>query len=237
MLSLAEIDEKVQQGYIKIYKEKNCTGGCDLWLQAWEGLKDVMETERLPNIDALEDKYMWQQFISNYVQDLEMELKNAGTEEKTYYEKHITYCRELIDRCGRDHLMLENTRRGMAESYFCLGDHGESDRLFEEWLQADPDWGWGYIGWADCYAWLLKKPLYDKACGILERGLSRPGLRDRIKTVGRAIKISEKLGDAGKARSYRQEKQRLSSVHVEKIGPNDPCPCGSGKKHKKCCAP
>ena len=22
---------------------------------------------------------------------------------------------------------------------------------------------------------------------------------------------------------------------VEKAGPNDPCPCGSGKKYKKCC--
>ena len=21
----------------------------------------------------------------------------------------------------------------------------------------------------------------------------------------------------------------------EKVGPNDPCPCGSGKKYKKCC--
>lgn len=24
-------------------------------------------------------------------------------------------------------------------------------------------------------------------------------------------------------------------VRVERIGRNDPCPCGSGKKHKKCC--
>ncbi|MEG2813065.1 MAG: preprotein translocase subunit SecA [Oscillospiraceae bacterium] len=24
-------------------------------------------------------------------------------------------------------------------------------------------------------------------------------------------------------------------VHIEKIGSNDPCPCGSGKKYKKCC--
>ena len=24
-------------------------------------------------------------------------------------------------------------------------------------------------------------------------------------------------------------------VRSEKIGRNDPCPCGSGKKHKKCC--
>lgn len=25
------------------------------------------------------------------------------------------------------------------------------------------------------------------------------------------------------------------TVHVHKIGRNDPCPCGSGKKYKKCC--
>lgn len=30
---------------------------------------------------------------------------------------------------------------------------------------------------------------------------------------------------------WRQSKQ----ARVEKIGRNDPCPCGSGKKYKKCC--
>lgn len=25
------------------------------------------------------------------------------------------------------------------------------------------------------------------------------------------------------------------TVHVHKVGRNDPCPCGSGKKYKKCC--
>lgn len=24
-------------------------------------------------------------------------------------------------------------------------------------------------------------------------------------------------------------------IHVTKIGRNEPCPCGSGKKYKKCC--
>ncbi|NTU42449.1 MAG: UPF0149 family protein [Nitrospirales bacterium] len=28
---------------------------------------------------------------------------------------------------------------------------------------------------------------------------------------------------------------RLSEIKQEKIGRNDPCPCGSGKKYKKCC--
>lgn len=31
------------------------------------------------------------------------------------------------------------------------------------------------------------------------------------------------------------EARSKTTVHVEKIGRNDPCPCGSGKKYKKCC--
>lgn len=33
------------------------------------------------------------------------------------------------------------------------------------------------------------------------------------------------------ARQYRDD----STLRVEKVGRNDPCPCGSGKKYKKCC--
>src|SRR5574344_341155 len=32
-----------------------------------------------------------------------------------------------------------------------------------------------------------------------------------------------------------EEKPDLSNIDVSKIGRNDPCPCGSGKKFKKCC--
>ena len=37
--------------------------------------------------------------------------------------------------------------------------------------------------------------------------------------------------------SERRKKQKLSGTIVKgkKIGRNDPCPCGSGKKYKKCC--
>jgi uncharacterized protein len=28
---------------------------------------------------------------------------------------------------------------------------------------------------------------------------------------------------------------RMSSAPAKKVGRNDPCPCGSGKKYKKCC--
>ena len=34
---------------------------------------------------------------------------------------------------------------------------------------------------------------------------------------------------------YREQKQSGTIVKDKKIGRNDPCPCGSGKKYKKCC--
>ena len=34
---------------------------------------------------------------------------------------------------------------------------------------------------------------------------------------------------------YKEQKRSTTVVNEEKIYPNDPCPCGSGKKYKKCC--
>lgn len=34
---------------------------------------------------------------------------------------------------------------------------------------------------------------------------------------------------------YVQYLKNISPVHKDKTYPNDPCPCGSGKKYKKCC--
>lgn len=36
-------------------------------------------------------------------------------------------------------------------------------------------------------------------------------------------------------RLYREQKQSGTIRKGKKIGRNDPCPCGSGKKYKKCC--
>ncbi len=34
---------------------------------------------------------------------------------------------------------------------------------------------------------------------------------------------------------YKEQKSSTTIVKEPKIYPNDPCPCGSGKKYKKCC--
>ena len=35
---------------------------------------------------------------------------------------------------------------------------------------------------------------------------------------------------------YMEQKKAHTVIRSEKIGRNEPCPCGSGKKYKKCCA-
>ena len=34
---------------------------------------------------------------------------------------------------------------------------------------------------------------------------------------------------------YKEQKSSMTIVKEDKIYPNDPCPCGSGKKYKQCC--
>ena len=41
--------------------------------------------------------------------------------------------------------------------------------------------------------------------------------------------------DETKKRLYREQKQAGTVRKEKKVGRNDPCPCGSGKKYKKCC--
>ena len=42
--------------------------------------------------------------------------------------------------------------------------------------------------------------------------------------------------DADKRKAlYKEQKSSTTIVKGDKIYPNDPCPCGSGKKYKNCC--
>ena len=46
-------------------------------------------------------------------------------------------------------------------------------------------------------------------------------------------KVARETG-TGAANNAQVKKQPIRNKD-KKVGPNDPCPCGSGKKYKKCC--
>ena len=47
-------------------------------------------------------------------------------------------------------------------------------------------------------------------------------------------KVAKETGAAGAGGPAQVKKEPVRNK-ARKIGPNDPCPCGSGKKYKKCC--
>jgi hypothetical protein len=228
------IDDKITLGYQKAMCD-NAKEACDVWLEAWDLLKAEMIIQKIQNIMEMEEKYIWKEPLYNFVQDLDEQLHNAAIDFVEYFQKKSTFAAELLERLPyADSLLIENTRRSMAEAYYQSGNKVECDRLFQQWLDIDPLWGYGYLGWAECYFYDNQSPSnLAKAEQIMAKALLQKDIRDLKELLGVAVEIYTKIGNAEMVRKIKQRiKQRESTI---KIGRNDACPCGSGKKYKKCC--
>lgn len=259
-----QIDNRIVKGYV-YQEEGKYEKASDCWLEAWEDLKGIYRRKGLKSLDELDFLYSWTEpFIMNFVQDLEMILGNAEGRDRTYCQKRITFCQELIDYLSpKDDTVFENCRRAIAESYERLGQRDRSIKLYREWLKEDPAWGWGQIGYSDIYHFPSKNEDMDlkKAEEILLEALELENLRDRGDLLDRLSEIYLKMGLDDKSREYKRMEKELQSSSTskvslrnflksegigledisgrqrksEKIGRNSPCPCGSGKKYKYCC--
>jgi len=235
-------DEKIRLGY-ELTKKNKSAGACDAWLDAWEDIKVMLAEEESKDIEILDKKYSWFEFMTNFIQDLEMELNNAGQAQEEYFKKRIKYCEEMLEVLSEKHqLTIENTKRAIADSYYVLGDKEKCDSLYTDWLDKDPHWGWGYIGWSDCYGFGTNKinPDQTRAEEIIRLALEKEDVRNREDVLMRGAEIYEELGQIEKAKELEKEMKSLrrqanTLIKPVKIGRNDPCPCGSGKKYKKCC--
>jgi uncharacterized protein YchJ len=113
------------------------------------------------------------------------------------------------------------------------------------WLLEDPNWGWGYIGWAYCHEERESAEGYARAEELLLDAYDRKGLRDKANVAECLACLYEKTGRGEKAEEFYRISSELAKtvalkskpvpIRVVKIGRNVPCPCGSGKKYKKCC--
>jgi len=66
--------------------------------------------------------------------------------------------------------------------------------------------------------------MFQKLIGNFESGVANMILR---------VKLEEKPAN----RTVEDRPQQSAQQSKNRAGRNDPCPCGSGKKYKKCCMP
>ena len=172
------------------------------------------------------------------------------------------YFDRVADKDGQNSL---NTRSALANSYFCLGKVEEGEKQYIALTNEYPTWGWGWIHWSDEYSDYAEVKDYGKAINILNKALEVDGVEERFVIKERLKEAYEGCGMHEEANSVvidewdhgiplseignvaNAMKQELDSAvngifgslnsteRTKKVGRNEPCPCGSGKKYKKCC--
>src|SRR5947209_3154619 len=172
------LGDQIQEGYDAL-ERREATAAAAIWLDAWSDVVRLCELTRIDSIQQFDDRFSMYQSLFNWSQDLEDALGNAGREDPEFLRARIAVCEEALRRFpDEDELMVENRRRAAAESYFELGETDKAEALFEQWLAADPRWGWGWIGWADLHFFTNNRPKdYIRADELLRRGFATPDVR------------------------------------------------------------
>ena len=195
-LSLEKMSDLIDEGADYSFADDPATAS-DIWLRVWEALKYKCKFEP-STLAFLDGHYRGSFFVSNFVQDLEIELHNAGVRDKTYFQKRIDYCREFLNFFpDEDELITHNTRRAIAKSYASLGDYERAELEFEKLVQDFPNNPWGYIGWGDMH---FRRDDYGKAKELYTRALTVTtdkgdiaAVQERLEDLEEAIKTQEQV--------------------------------------------
>ena len=158
----------------------------------------------------------------NVIVNLKKAVENGAKEISLSVEKFITL--GIIDESWKEHLReLDELKHSVQNAHYEQKDplliyKFESFNLFKQMIQKIN---------TDVISFLMRAnvPMQD---GSQVR-------EQRARAVDRS-KLKEQRNDLlSQANSNTQERQVTQPVHVEKkVGRNDPCPCGSGKKYKNC---
>lgn len=155
-------------------------------LVAWEKLLSLMKQLNVRNIYELPEHVIPTIDLLHWADYLTDELSNACREDKSLLSEKLKFCKSYVEMhegfLDKDVSNLGNIRTSLAQTYYQIGELEVADTLFRGWLQLEPDWGWGWIGWSDCF-WLWKflgiEMDYDKAEKLLRKGLSIPNVRNK----------------------------------------------------------
>jgi len=210
--SFEALDDKMQAGYE--LRESGAVAVCRVWLEAWSDVQRILDKAGMQSIQEFDDRFGGSQSLFNWIQDLEDELWNAGLEDRQFLAARIALCEEGLRRFRTDDdLMTENRRRALAESYYELGETDKAEALYRGWTHLDPRWGWGWIGWSDCYRFTrTERRDWSRCEQILREGLAIAEVRDRAEIVDRLADACEDQGRGEEAAELRRQAKRITET-------------------------
>jgi preprotein translocase subunit SecA len=215
--SLDEVTDKLFEKVYSAYSEKRVRLGEN----TLPVIKDVFENQsQYENIAIpFSDGNKEVQIVAN----LKKSVESNGTEVALAFEKGISL--STIDNSWKEHLReMDDLKQSVQNATYEQKDplliyKFESFNLFKTMLQKINK---------DVVSYLIKGDILIKNQGQIREARLPRGL-DRSQ-------MKEERGDLlSQSNSNTQEKEKPQPIRVEKkVGRNDPCPCGSGKKYKQC---
>ncbi|MBA4349023.1 MAG: preprotein translocase subunit SecA [Thermodesulfovibrio sp.] len=182
-------------------------------IDAWDlnGLKDAIYGFFLIRIQLGEFKTLDEikdSIVSNLKEAYETKEKQAGSEFMRYLEKMIFL--QVIDTRWKDHLLgIDHIKEGIG-----LRGYAQRDPLVEYKKEA----------------FALFEDLSGRIITEVLSRLFKIQIKQESETEIKSKSQQQTVYNRGDGSDSRQP------VHKgKKVGRNDPCPCGSGKKFKKCC--
>ena len=160
------------------------------------------------------------------VQDLQNQVlafyrhkeQEIGSELLRYLEK--MFLLQTIDVLWKDHLLtMDHLRESVG-----LRGYGQKDPLQEYKREA-------YELFEDLLARIREQTL----AYLFRVQVVQEEVVQRMEEERRYRRMRLRYSRGEEKEGVEEERPRQKPIRRRKIGRNDPCPCGSGKKYKKCC--
>ncbi|MDR1696238.1 MAG: preprotein translocase subunit SecA [Endomicrobium sp.] len=208
-------EEKVQLWATAKYPEEWDWTSIETWILRTFGIKYEVDKDAIT--------YVTQEALSEDLNSKIIEAYEKRKEQLTpallsHIQRMVLL--QMIDSSWKDHLYeLDQLRRGIGFRAYAQKDpkieyQKESFSLFESMMKRIRESTVEYI--------------FKVQVDVRPQGMMKPP-QDVTQYKGGDSKINPEL------KNPETGSQRVKPKDLNKIGRNDPCPCGSGKKYKKCC--
>ena len=174
------------------------------------GTEIDIEASAKADADAITDE-VFEKLVAAY-REKEEEI---GSDNLTQIERYVML--QHIDYLWKEHLLnMDHLREGVG-----LRGYAQKDPLREYTRE-------GF----DMFTLMMDKFKMD-VCSNLFR--IRPASEEQIEELERKRELEEKKMVLGRGEGSEEKAKTPVRRTQKKIGRNSPCPCGSGKKYKRCC--
>ena len=191
-------------------------------------LRRVFAVDLPQNVGQLSRPELEEQLLDQVKSKYNDKEKDVGAEMMRWYERMVML--QILDQQWKDHLLaLDHLKEGIG-----LRGYGQRDPLVEYKRES--------FG--------LFEELWNRATEEMVRMLFllRPMTQDDDRELLTARQRKQEVSYSGPEETSSAAFQSTQPVNdrtaaavktvvrdIPKVGRNDPCPCGSGKKYKKCC--